>query len=464
MVARRKKTRTSDSFVATQSDNTNVLPSDLEFEKLVSEISAGLIRVTVDEIDNEVEQWLGRVVLAMDIERSTIVQVDLDDGAIYTTHQWGRAGIPTPEKGHKVDDTSSYPWLTRKVLTGEVVVISRLNDLPEEASKDRESFRRDGNQSNLTIPLRVGGVVVGAALFGTLNFEKQWSEHDINRLQLVAEIFGNAFERKRAEAQIRQLSEELRQVSQVVTMGELTASLAHELNQPLGAILNYARAVRRMLAAENPDLAKIDGALAEIIRDDARAVEIVRHVGTLFRRDEAKIERVDIGQLFVDVVQIVSATAKMKHILLATEADTSLPVINGNRLHFTQVLLNLLFNAFDAVCESGAQREVTLSAIAGPNEVRLSVRDSGKGIDPVIAPRIFEPFFTTKATGMGMGLAIVRSIIENHGGEIRARPNRDQGTTFELTLPIAQAVARTAISNGEQPLDRHNESSGHRRQ
>ncbi len=242
MVVRGKKARRSNRFVATESENANLSTSDLEFERLVTEISAGLIRVTVDEIDNEVERWLGRVVLAMGIERSTIVQVDLDDGAIYTTHQCGRAGVPTPERGRKVDDTGSYPWLTRKVIAGEVAVIFRLNDLPAEASRDRESFRRDGNKSNLTIPLRVGGVVVGAVLFGTLNFEKNWSEHDIKRLQLVAEIFGSAFERKRSEAEIRRLSEELRQISQVVTMGELTASLAHELNQPLAAILNYARA------------------------------------------------------------------------------------------------------------------------------------------------------------------------------------------------------------------------------
>jgi phosphoglycerate-specific signal transduction histidine kinase len=142
-----------------------------------------------------------------------------------------------------------------------------------------------------SVPLRVAGVVVGAMLFGTLTFEKQWSELEVQRPKLVAEIFGNAFERKRAEAQIRKLSEELRHLSQVVTMGELTAYLAHKLNQPLGAILNYARAVRRMLAAEKPNLARIDSALEEIIRDDARAVEIVRNVRNLFRRDEKIADR-----------------------------------------------------------------------------------------------------------------------------------------------------------------------------
>jgi len=126
--------------------------------------------------------------------------------------------------------------------------------MPPEASKDRDSFRLEGNKSNVTIPLRIAGVVVGAVLFGTLLSEKAWSPRDVQRLKLVAEIFGNALERKRVEAEIRRLSEELRQVSQVVPMGELTASLAHELNQPLAAIRNNSQAALELLTAKSPDL------------------------------------------------------------------------------------------------------------------------------------------------------------------------------------------------------------------
>ena len=126
--------------------------------------------------------------------------------------------------------------------------------MPPEASKDRDSFRRDGNKSNVTIPLRIAGVVVGAAMFGTLVSERGWSQKEVQRLKLVAEIFGNALERRRVEAAVRRLSEELRQVSQVVPMGELTASLAHELNQPLAAIRNNSQAALELLTTKSPDL------------------------------------------------------------------------------------------------------------------------------------------------------------------------------------------------------------------
>ena len=220
-------------------------------------------------------------------------------------------------------------------------------------------------------------------------------------------------------------------------MGELTASLAHELNQPLGAILNNARAARRLLASKTPDLSEVDSALDDIVRDDARAVEIVRNVRALFRRGEAKTSSVDVKELLLDVNRIVSTDARMKNISLLTEAPDSLPSVRGDKTHLTQAVLNLVLNAFDSVCESDQPREVVIRADRNePNHVHMSVRDSGRGLDPKIMPRRCDPFFTTKPTGLGMGLVIVKSIIENHGGRIWAASNSDRGATLEFALPV----------------------------
>jgi signal transduction histidine kinase len=422
------------------SDEATGVGDALLFETLLGELSTTFVRITAGEIDREIERWLGRIVLALGFDRSTVGQVNPADGTLLATHSFAREGVePLPER---MDVATHLPWLAGKIFADEVVALSRVEDAPAEAEKDLEFAATMGNRSILALPLKIGGTVVGVVTFGAVRAEQPWPDRLIRRLRLVAEVFGNALERKRAVFEVRRFEEEMRQVSRVATMGELTVSLAHELNQPLGAILSNAQAARRMLGADEPNLEEVRAALEDIVRDNSRAVEIVSQVRALFQRGETQKSPLDLKQILLDIESLIRHDAMIRGIALRVEFPDSLPVVAGQRTQLMQVLLNLLLNAFDAVCENeGGKREVELRA--GYDEaghVLVAVRDSGRGIDPTIMPRLFTPFFTTKPKGIGLGLAIARSIVENHDGRLWAeqRPGRGAALLFELpATPMA---------------------------
>jgi len=412
--------------------------ASLAFEDRLSQLSTTFIRITADEIDREIVRWLGRLGLALRFDRSTVGQVNPDDGMLYTTHSWAREGMqPLPQR---LDFAKLVPWLCGKIFADEIVAI-RVADAPAEAAKDVAFARLVGNKTIVSVPLKIGGEIVGVVTFGSVRSEQTWSDRTIRRLRLVSEVFGNALQRKRAVEEIRRFEQEMRQVSRVAIMGELTVSLAHELSQPLGAILNNAQAARHMLASDPPDLDEASAALDDIIRDNSRAVEIIVQVRSLFQGGETRKSHVDMKQVLLDIERLLRHEAGVKGISLRLVVPDPLPSVVGQRTQLMQLLLNLVLNAFDAVCEShGAKREVEIIAsYDGAGCIRVAVRDSGVGIGPSNLPRLFDAFFTTKKKGIGLGLAISRSIVENHGGRLWAAQNPDQGATLEFELPAETA-------------------------
>ena len=259
---------------------------------------------------------------------------------------------------------------------------------------------------------------------------------DERRIQGFYTVVFDATKRYRAEQEARQRREELAHVARVTMLGELAASLAHELNQPLAAILSNAQAAKRLLANDRPDLAETQDALDDIIEDDKRAGDVIRRLRALLRREPVVPERLDLNSVVQSVAKMVSNDAVAKRVELDIALTPGLPQILGDSVHLQQVLLNLVLNGFEAIDKSRATtRRLTISSLARDDGIAIQVADTGTGIDEDDLPRLFEPFFSTKPDGMGMGLSICRTIIQLHNGKIWAENNRHGGASFFVVLP-----------------------------
>lgn len=247
-------------------------------------------------------------------------------------------------------------------------------------------------------------------------------------------------QRRLAEMEVAQQRSEVAHLSRVTTLGEISGSLAHELNQPLGAILANADAAELHLQSETPNLAELRSILADIRRDDLRAGEIIHGVRAFLRRRELQMQPLELAQVADEAVKLVSADAVSRHVSIGFDFSPALPRVRGDRIHLQQVLVNLLVNAMDAMstCPVPLRRILIRATQPDPATVEISLSDTGVGIPPGNVSRVFDPFHTSKPGGLGLGLSICRSIIEAHGGRISLENNLDQGVTARFTLPVSR--------------------------
>ena len=262
----------------------------------------------------------------------------------------------------------------------------------------------------------------------------QWSSSPAGNL--IYSAARDVTENKRAEAGAFQARSQLLQLDRLSRMGELTASLAHELNQPLAAILSNAQAGLRFLQSGKIDLDELREILQDITQDDQRAGSVIRSLRSMVKREEVERKPVILNNVLNDVVQIFHTESVFRNVRVETELDGSLPPVLGDKVQLQQVVLNLILNAADAMSENPPeQRKIILCTRVKDDRVRVTVRDFGAGVDQANLERIFEAFFTTKGAGLGMGLNICRAVVEAHGGRIRAENNPDRGATFVFELP-----------------------------
>lgn len=236
------------------------------------------------------------------------------------------------------------------------------------------------------------------------------------------------------ELKIDEQREELLHVTRVGMLAEFVSSLAHEISQPLTAILSYSQAAQRMLAGREPELREI---LSYIIEDDQRAAEVIQRLRMLLKKRAPDMKRLDINAIITDTIEVIGTDAIVRNSIIKTEFDANLSFVRGDRIQLQQVLLNLISNSFDAMENSkGAHKILIHTARKDAGTIKVSIKDSGCGIPQRNMPKIFTRFFTSKPDGLGMGLSISRSIIESHGGRLDIEKNPNRGTTFYFTLPV----------------------------
>jgi PAS domain S-box-containing protein len=365
--------------------------------------------------------------------------VDREAGVLRCVRIWHKESVQVPEFEEASRNTTFMPgiglpgrvWFRREPLYIPDVV--RDSNFPRAPIVGRGVLH-----AGFGFPILLGGDVLGVMEF----FSHEIREPDQELLDMMATLgsqIGQFIERKRAEEAFRTAQMELAHVTRVATLGEMTASIAHEINQPLGALVNNAGACLGWLDSENLEEAR--NSVGLVMDDAQRASEIITRIRALAKKAPPQKDSLDINQTIREVIALAQREVQRNQIALETQLSGDMPLVFADRIQLQQVMLNLMMNAIEAMTQVTTPRELLISSGAdGPKGVVVVVRDSGPGLDSKGLERLFEPFYTTKPQGMGMGLAICRSIIEAHGGSLWATTNRDRGASFHFSLPTGEEL------------------------
>ncbi len=434
-------------FVAIRSDITQQkqveaeLAHKLRLEELLAELSSRFVGLPSSEVDAAIEMTQRLIAESLRLDRCTLWQLEEGDGGMALTHCWQIPGWPPFPQDFKTRER--FPWVHAKLMRGESFHFTRIDELPPAAVCDAQHFREYGPKSGVTIPLIANGQTFGAMAFAALRTERFWREDELAELKLVAQIIGNVVGRKRAEERAEQLRTEIARSTRVAMLGELAAALAHELNQPLTAILSNAQAARRFIADGVVDAGEIRAILDDIIRDDKRAGGVIHNLRAMLGHAPVIREKCCLNGLVREVAEFVHGELVEQNIELRPVLKPVLPKVEAARVEVQQVIVNLVLNAVQAMKDTPRKRRVIhIETCAEDGLVTASVRDGGRGIPVDRLATIFNPFYTTKSTGLGMGLAICRRIIEAHGGRIDARNQEEGGAVFSFSLPVADTSRR----------------------
>lgn len=422
--------------------SADALGERLAYETLLSDLSAVFVNLPVEKIDEEIQRGIGRIAESLEIDRGTVVQLSQDGTAVQVTHAWAAEGLKRASIGPLDAALTRGP---RRILREAITVIPRIEVVPDLGDEEKAYFRREGIKSMVVIPLAAAGTTLGVVAFASVRKERHWPSDLVQRLRMAGEIFANALLRKRAEKAAELHRVELARAWNVNALGEMASGLAHELNQPLCAILNYANGCLRLTRRKELPKTALKETLQEVAGQAERAADIIKRIRGLVGKREPRCVKLDVKVLLTDAMRMIEKEAAQYDVTVVSEFKSRLPKIHADDVEIEQVALNLMRNAIEAMGdEKVGRRRLTVAASRPEKEIiEVAITDTGRGLPPELSDRVFNSFFTTKQHGLGIGLSLSRRIIEAHGGRLWAESDGNSGTTFRFTLPVVGAPHET---------------------
>ncbi|MGJ7512518.1 sensor histidine kinase [Variovorax sp. GT1P44] len=420
----------------------------LGFDRLASSILGTLALATPQQAEHAISTGLRQIGEFTGADQVALWLRFGKDGREDATRRWQADAIDLPKSWNEVS-ALALPWIRARIAEGDTVRLARIEDLPQEAGDDTEALRALGVRSLLVMPVTVSGHNAGAFSIACAQNGHDWPDALMPGIRLLAEVFGSvqareASERRKLAAETESIHwrERMAHLVRVHTAGEMSVALAHEITQPLGAIENYALAARRRAGEKSPDAQRVMELLDKVVAQTQRAGDVVTRMRSITQRHEIEPKAIDMAQAVQESVQMLRTDCDLRGIDIRFAAACPLPTVEVDEVNLQQVVLNLLRNAMEAIEAAlpGSERQIAIDVRHGePNEVLVEIADSGPGIADGDLERVFASFYSTKSSGLGVGLAICRRLIETHGGNLWASHNPGGGAVFSFSIPVPPA-------------------------
>ncbi len=409
------------------------LDERVRFETLLSKLSAEFVDLPERNVAAVVRLWIERLKDFLGDTEISFFEVPRSGQDHLPGNSHDTALLP---KALAVGDVQKDEWSLAQLRRGTTINFAHV---PTRFSAEQDDEKTPGQlKSLLAIPVAVSGSTFALTFENTKSF-RTWPDDHVSQLRLVCEVFASAVERRRAGEELAKTRNDLAHVARLTAMGEMAASIAHEVNQPLAAIAAYGDACVRLLAGDSPNVTKSLEAINHIISDSMRASEVIKRIRGLVKKTDHESTPQDLNQIILEMAALTDADVLSRSVKLELYLDDELPLVMGDRVELQQVMLNLILNGVEAMgtVKNRARKLTITSSKNGNGTILVAVKDSGVGLTLEQSPLIFDPFVTTKPNGLGMGLSISRTILQTHGGKLWAEQNEGHGATFQFTLPKA---------------------------